>query len=71
MSVMSQQFQMSRWSPERRKIHNLEVGKSARFVADKYSNVKASVEHLNHAYGGERQWEMKTHFRATKVTRIV
>lgn len=56
MSVMSDRFFRARWSETRKRIDDMRVGDSLKFPPDEYVNAKSSVERLNEAYAGEREW---------------
>lgn len=47
----------------------MKVGGVLTFDKAHYYNVKSSVQRLNEAYDGTRQWKLETHALASTVTR--
>jgi hypothetical protein len=66
---MPARFQRSRWSETRRKIDAMPEGGVLRFGADQYHNCKATVDRLNDAYAGARQYTLSGCRKTVTVTR--
>lgn len=56
MKTMPDRFIECRWSTTRKSIAALGVGQAKDFPASEYFNVKSSVERMNDAYNGIKQW---------------
>ena len=69
MSAMVGRFLKMNWCEERRTIHNLQPGESARFPVKGYGNLHNHVRRLNDAYEGSRVWKLEREGKTKVVTR--
>lgn len=49
-------FQVSRWSGTRKRLHEMTVGQIEEFAEDQKDNVHTSITRLEEAYGHERHY---------------
>lgn len=69
-TTLTDRFCRARWSKTRREIDAMAPGTELVFTGKEYFNAKSSVERLNDAYDGARQWTMVRAKGVVTVKRI-